>query len=167
VACAELGIDPWADARPLTVTGGLTFAGGPGNNYVTHAIAAMVERLREDPEALGLTTAVGWYLTKHAIGVYGAREPRGPFTAAHVQDEVDATPRREVAHGVAGRATAESVSVVYSREGEPTVGTLTALFGDGRRALAKTTDAPTLEALGGRAVAGAEVHLDGEGSFHL
>jgi acetyl-CoA C-acetyltransferase len=167
IACAELGLDPWADARPLTVTGGLTFAGGPGNNYVTHAIAALVERLREDPEALGLTTAVGWYLTKHAVGVYGAREPRGPFTAAHVQDEVDATPRREVARGVAGRAAAESVSVVYSREGEPAVGTVLALFDDGRRALAKTTDPPTLEAMTGAPMAGVEVHLDGEGGVHL
>jgi acetyl-CoA C-acetyltransferase len=167
IACAELGIDPWADTRPLTVTGGLTFAGGPGNNYVTHAIAAMTERLREDPEALGLTTAVGWYLTKHAVGVYGAREPRGPFTAAHVQDEVDATPRREVAHGVAGRATAESVSVVYSREGEPVVGTVLALFDDGRRALAKTTDQPLLGAMTARPIAGVEVHLDGEGGVHL
>ena len=101
------GPDPhaFADARPLTVTGGLTFAGGPGNNYVTHSIAAMVERLREDPQALGLTTAVGWYLTKHAVGLYGALEPRGPFVAAHVQDEVDATPRRESGAGIAGTAS--------------------------------------------------------------
>lgn len=167
IGCAELGIDPWRDTRPLTVTGGLTFAGGPGNNYVTHAIASLVERLREDPDALGLSTAVGWYLTKHAVGVYGAREPRGPFTASHVQDEVDATPRREVAAGVAGRAEAESVSVVYSREGEPTVGSLTALLDDGRRALAKTADPDVLGAITAGPVAGAEVHLDGEGGFHL
>src|SRR5206468_1855371 len=29
------------DARPLTVTGGLCFAGGPVNNYSTHGLAAM------------------------------------------------------------------------------------------------------------------------------
>ena len=73
IGCRELGIDPFAETRPLTVTGGLTFAGGPGNNYVTHAIATLVERLREDPGSLGLTTAVGWYLTKHAVGIYGTR----------------------------------------------------------------------------------------------
>ena len=45
VAAAELGL-PLADAgRPLTVTGGLTFAGGPWNNYVTHSIATMAEQL--------------------------------------------------------------------------------------------------------------------------
>ena len=39
--------------RDLTVTGGLCFAGGPWNNYVMHAIATMVQRLREDPGAFG------------------------------------------------------------------------------------------------------------------
>ncbi len=167
IACRELGVDPFADARPLTVTGGLTFAGGPGNNYVTHAIAALVERLREDPDALGLSTSVGWYLTKHAVGIYGAREPRGPFVAAHVQDEVDATPRRKSAAGVAGTAEAESVSVVFSREGEPTVGSLTALLADGRRAVAKTTDPEDLAAMATAPITGRDVHLDGEGGVRL
>ena len=149
IGCRELGIDPFADTRPLTVTGGLTFAGGPGNNYVTHAIAALVERLREDPDALGLSTAVGWYLTKHAVGVYGAREPRGPFVAAHVQDEVDATPRRESGAGVAGTAEAESVSIVYSRDGEPTVGALTALLA-GRAPRRREDDRPRRSRRDGR-----------------
>src|SRR3954462_4326604 len=43
VAAAELGLS--GDPRPLTVTGGLTFAGGPWNNYVTHSIATMAQRL--------------------------------------------------------------------------------------------------------------------------
>ena len=37
--------------RPLTVTGGLTFAGGPWNNYVMHSIATMTGLLRADPSA--------------------------------------------------------------------------------------------------------------------
>ncbi len=167
ISCRELGIDPFAETRPLTVTGGLTFAGGPGNNYVTHAIAALVERLREDPGALGLTTAVGWYLTKHAVGIYGAHEPRAPFTAAQVQAQVDATPTRASGAGVAGAAAAESVSVVYSREGEPTVGALTALLPDGRRAIAKTTDPADLAVMGEAPITGREVHLDGRGGVHL
>ncbi|MBV9933565.1 MAG: hypothetical protein JO367_04620, partial [Actinobacteria bacterium] len=61
-AALGLGLD-----RPLTVTGGLGFAGGPGNNYVTHSIAAMADRLRGDPGSYGLVTALGWYITKHAV----------------------------------------------------------------------------------------------------
>ena len=92
------------------MTGGLTFAGGPGNNYVTHSIAALVGRLREDPDALGLATAVGWYLTKHAVGIYGARRPDGPFAAAQVQDAGRRHAHaREARAGVAGPAAAEAV----------------------------------------------------------
>ena len=55
VAAAELGLDP---ARALTVTGGLTFAGGPLNNYVMHAIARMAELLRDPvPRASSPPTA--------------------------------------------------------------------------------------------------------------
>ena len=66
IAIREIGLTD--TARPLTVTGGLGFAGGPVNNYPTHAIARMVEVLRADPGSYGLTTALGWYLTKHAAG---------------------------------------------------------------------------------------------------
>ena len=39
---------------PLTVTGGLPFFGGAGNNYVTHSIATMMEKLRQDSNTKGL-----------------------------------------------------------------------------------------------------------------
>ena len=62
------------DARGLTVTGGLPYFGGPGNNYSLHAVATMVDRLRHTG-GTGLVTALGWYLTKHAAGIYGAEPP--------------------------------------------------------------------------------------------
>ena len=51
VAAAELRLPLDDPQRPLTVTGGLTFAGGPWNNYVMHSIATMTELLRGNPEA--------------------------------------------------------------------------------------------------------------------
>ena len=49
-ALDALGIDE-SDARAaaVTVTGGLPYHGGPGSNYMTHSLAAMTERLRNDP----------------------------------------------------------------------------------------------------------------------
>ena len=41
IAAGELGLPLDDPGRSLTVTGGLGFAGGPGNNYVTHSIASM------------------------------------------------------------------------------------------------------------------------------
>jgi acetyl-CoA C-acetyltransferase len=48
IAARELGLGL---DRPLTVTGGLTFAGGPGNDYAMHSVATLVGRLRAEPEA--------------------------------------------------------------------------------------------------------------------
>src|SRR4029077_8013857 len=69
-----LGIAP-DDPRPLTVTGGLPYFGGPGNNYSMHDIAETMARGRTRPGSIGLVTALGWYLTKHAVGIY-AGEPK-------------------------------------------------------------------------------------------
>ncbi len=78
IAAAELGLPDDDPSRPLTVTGGMTFSGGPGNNYGTHAVATMVEALRSDPGARGLVTGLGWYLTKHSVGVYSTDPPPVP-----------------------------------------------------------------------------------------
>ena len=85
IAARELGLAIDEPGRALTVTGGLTFAGGPGNNYASHAIATLMPRLRAEPEAYGLATAVGWYLTKHAVGIYSACPPREPFRTLEPQ----------------------------------------------------------------------------------
>ena len=42
----ELGLAVDDPGRPLTLTGGLTFGGGPGNNYTSHGIARAVGALR-------------------------------------------------------------------------------------------------------------------------
>ena len=92
--------------RPLTVTGGLTFAGGPWNNYVTHSIGTMAERLLEKPGSLGLITANGGYLTKHSFGVYGTEPPAGQFRWEDVQSDVDREPIRKTL--INGKALAPS-----------------------------------------------------------
>jgi acetyl-CoA C-acetyltransferase len=73
------------------VTGGLTFAGGPWNNYVMHSIATMTG-LRADPKRRGLISANGGYLTKHSFGVYSATPPPTAFRWEDVQPAVDREP---------------------------------------------------------------------------
>jgi acetyl-CoA C-acetyltransferase len=132
------------DSRPLTVTGGLGFAGGPVNNYPTHAIATMVDVLRTRPDDIGFTTALGWYATKHAAAVWSARPPVEPFRCVHVQPEVDALPRREPAGLIDLEATVEATSVSFERDGSPALGIVATLTDDGRRALANVRDAHVL-----------------------
>lgn len=158
VAARELGLD---DSKPLTVTGGLTFAGGPLNNYVMHSIARMAELLRAEPGAKGLVTANGGYLTKHAFGVYSAEPPSAPFRHEDVQPQVDATPRREVALGHTGAAMAESYTVMYGANG-PETAHVACLTADGRRAWGVTREKSILQAMTHEECCGRRVHLDGK-----
>jgi acetyl-CoA C-acetyltransferase len=153
---------PGGDDRPLTVTGGLSYFGGPGNNYVTHSVGAMVDACRADPGSLGLVTGVGYFLTKHSAGVYSTRPPDGGFVRvdpAETQAKIDATPPREPAGVYAGPATVEATAVQYNREGDPAVGIVTALTPDGRRALANSTDPSALASMVTEEWAGRPVEL--------
>ena len=139
-----LGIAP-DDPRPLTVTGGLAYAGGPANNYTMHAIANMVERLRAEPDDLGLVSGLGWYVTKHAIGVYGAKRPSGEWERtdpAVDQAAVDAISRPELVEAAGGPATIEAYTVVYGREGIEH-GVAVGRLEDGRRCMALTPPGDT------------------------
>ena len=145
IAARELGLSIDDPARPLTVTGGLTFAGGPGNNHSAHAIARLVGRLRADPDAYGFVSAMGWYVTKHAVGVYSARPPRRPF--ASLRPVVGAAPARRALPDYAGAATLEAYTVLYARDGAPEAAVMSALTPDGDRTLLRTTDSDTVAAL--------------------
>ncbi len=149
VAMGALGLRGAAggDDRPLTVTGGLGFAGGPANNYPTHAIAAMVDACRRDPGSLGFVSAIGWYITKHAAGCYSTTPPPDGFgrvDPAQTQRVVDALPRRDVAGAYSGPATVEATAVVVERDGAPSLGIVAARTPDGRRALANSRDEDAL-----------------------
>src|SRR5947209_11392409 len=132
IGAAELGLGLDEPDRPLTVTGGLSFAGGPGNNYVTHSIAAMVDVLRADPGSFGVCTALGWYITKHAVGVYSTEPPPNGFRHDRPQDQVDVLPRRDPVGDYDGPTTIDSYTVMHERDGEPAIAIVACLLPDGR-----------------------------------
>lgn len=142
IAAAELGLSL---ERQLTQTGGLTFAGGPGNNYATHGVAALVTALRRDPAALGIATALGWYATKHAIGVYSGRPPNQPYRS--LSPEPDRPAPRLARTDYTGPATLEAFTVQRDRDGAPSAAALAALTPDGDRALVRVEEPELLQAL--------------------
>jgi acetyl-CoA C-acetyltransferase len=171
MAMKELGLPgpPGGDDRPLTVTGGLSFFGGPGNNYVAHSVAAMADACRADPGSLGMVTGVGYFLTKHSAGIYSTRPPERGYVRvdpAATNARVEAGPARAPARSYAGRATVEATAVQYGREGEPLLGVLATLTPDGRRALANSTDAAALASMTTEEWAGRPVELTTDGTVN-
>ena len=144
VAARELGLPL---DRQLTVTGGLTFAGGPWNNYVSHGIATMAGILRDDPGSIGLCSANGGYLTKHAMGLYSTEPPAQGFRWEDVQDEVDREPTRELAEDHEGAVTVESYVVMHERDGSMSNAVVACLTPDGRRTWANATEQDVMKAM--------------------
>lgn len=138
LVASALGLDP-ATTRPLTLTGALPWFGGPGNNYVTHAIAAAVERLRAAPGTTALVHGLGWNFTKHALAVYGTTPPEHGWRRAGgdaLQAAVDAQPHPALAPDASGPAAIETYTVVHGRDGDPERGVVIARLEDGRRCVA-------------------------------
>jgi acetyl-CoA C-acetyltransferase len=137
---AALGI-ALDDPRGLTVTGGLAYFGGPGNNYTMHSIATMAERLRMGG-GLGLCTGLGWYTTKHSIGIYGADPAPEGFRFAdttEVQARIDAS-ARPTTLDAAGPATVVASTITYERDGTPSGAPVFADLPDGTRVAAEAAE---------------------------
>src|SRR5262245_52227944 len=162
-ASLGLGLD-----RQLTRTGGLSFAGGPWNSYVLHAIATVMADLRDRPGARGLVWANGGYVTKHSFGVYGTEPPAAGFRHGSPQAEVDAGPTRAVAgpEEAAGPAVVDAYTVMHDRPGRPETGIAACLLADGRRAWGTTGDVDAAALCDGEWV-GRRITLDAAGALHL
>ena len=143
IGAEELGLS-LDDPRGLTVTGGLPYAGGPGNNYAMHSIAAMMGKLRAKLKSYGLVTANGWYLTKQSTGIYSSQRPDAPFERQDpgvLQRQIDALPHPAVTETPQGAARIETYTVVHRREG-PFMGIVIGRDADGRRFAANTPNDP-------------------------
>ncbi|MEQ1753087.1 MAG: acetyl-CoA acetyltransferase [Micropepsaceae bacterium] len=146
IGCAELGISE-DDPRGLTVTGGLPYFGGAGNNYVMHSIVTMMEKVRARRGSFGLVTANGWYVTKHSLGIYSTSPTSGPWKREDpktYQAEIDAMVRPHVEAQPNGEGTIETYTVMHDRTG-PKLGIIVGRLPNGHRFLAHTpTDKATL-----------------------
>jgi acetyl-CoA C-acetyltransferase len=146
------------DARPLTLTGGLPFFGGAGNNYSMHAIAEVVPALRARPGAFGFIGANGGMLSKYSAGVYSttpadwsrpeARRAKIPY---------DPVPGLEV-DTATGEATVETYTTTTTRSGPAIV--VIARLPDGRRAAANQASEAAFAELAAREPIGRRVRLE-------
>jgi acetyl-CoA C-acetyltransferase len=167
VAANELGLPCDDPTRPLTVTGGLTFAGGPWNNYVAHSIATMAGLLTENPGKRGLITANGGYLTKHSFGVYGTEPPKTEFRWEDVQATVDREPTRTAAVQWEGVGIVEAYTTPFDREGQPEKAFLAVRTPDDYRTLAVITDPAAAAQTAQEDLGGAKVTVHADGTATL
>ena len=141
-----LGI-PDSDPRPRTLTGGLPFFGGPGNNYVMHSIAEVVLRCRREQEKFGMVTSNGYYATKHGVGVYGATPPNREWSRTSPEDfqkQLSLPADLEIDLEPTSRFVVDAYTIWHDRQGEPEYGILCGHTEAGKRAWARTPSDPSL-----------------------
>ena len=156
--CDGLGIAP-DDPRGLTLTGGLPFFGGAGNNYSMHAIAETVRRARAQPGSFGFVGANGGIMSKYSAGVYStAPAPWKPDNSKNLQAEVDGWAAPAEAVRADGWATIETYTVRHSRGGKRTGIVIGRLEADGRRFVAQGDDDSLLDLLTSGEAFGARIY---------
>jgi len=158
----ELGIPR---QLPVTVTGGMAFAGGPLNNFVLQAAVRLAQRLREEPGAAGMLNAVSGMLTKQGVSLWSSRPGPG-FAVEDVSAQAEReTSRVPVAEGFSGTARIVGYTVLY--DGDRATQTIVLCdTGSGERAVAVGTDPALAEAGVSRELIGSEVAI-GSGEVHL
>jgi acetyl-CoA C-acetyltransferase len=135
--CDGLGLAA-DDPRGLTLTGGLPFFGGAGNNYSMHAIAETVRRARRSPGSYGFVGANGGIMSKYSAGVYStAPGAWTPDRSAELQATVDGWPAPAQARQADGWAAIETYTVSHGRDGARTGIVVGRLDADGRRFVAR------------------------------
>jgi len=150
MALRELALD--AASRPPTVAGGLTFFGGPLNNYMSHAAGAMLRTLQANPQSMGLLYGQGGFVTKHHALIVSHMAPPTPIALNYsVQSAAEAArgPIPPLVENYHGPASVETYTVLYNREGEPTQGIVILRTAAGARTMARVPrdDAQTLSIL--------------------
>jgi acetyl-CoA C-acetyltransferase len=129
----------WPLDRPITAFGGLTFGGGPVGNYMSHAVASMVDKLRRD-KGTALLFANGGYAThNHAIVISSTPQTKAVFPHdfnCNAEAKEQRAPVPEVDGDYEGPATIETYTVFYKRDGSVRIGTVIARTPEGKRVLA-------------------------------
>lgn len=109
------------DPRPMSLTGGLCYFGGPGNNYSMHAIAEVVAAARAAPGKRGYVGANGGFLSKYAAGIYST-EPRAfaAFDKRNLQNGSEPADAIEIDSAPSGTARIETYTLSFDRDNSPT-----------------------------------------------
>lgn len=165
--CDGLGLSP-TDPRGLTLTGGLPFFGGAGNNYSMHAIAETVARVRADPGSVGFVGANGGLLSKYSAGVYSSTPVAFvEHSDSSLQRELDAKPGPTIGSlsndGGGAALTVETCTVLHDKRGR--LGVIIGRLTDGSRVLATTVpdDERTVDLLVSENPFGAVLHAERHG----
>lgn len=153
----ELRIDQ--GSRPLSVTGGMHFGGGPLNSFTFQALATMAGLMRDGGGATGMVTCISGMFTKFAAGLWSTKRPDNPFESVDVTRRADgATPRVEVNGDYRGMVRVEAYTVTG---GNQPVAIILGRNDQGQRTVSSTRDPELCSRFDQEELVGAAMEVDG------
>lgn len=127
-SCFPVAVEVYADElgisldRPLNITGGMSFAGGPWNNYVYQSTCRAVELLRAGQGRNAFLTSVSGMLTKQGFGLWSLDPPPHGFEWQDLTQETARAQRTvEVLDRYTGPAVMAGYTVMQPRDRAPHV----------------------------------------------
>ena len=138
IARKEIGI-PEDDKRDLTITGGLSFFGGPFSSYSLHSIVTAVDLIQSNPSMKIMVLANGGYNTSQSFGIYGKDRPAKSWLEndyEKLQEEIEAEALPEAIAEANGNFIIEAYTFIYNRQGQIERGLTIGHMENGSRALA-------------------------------
>ncbi len=135
------------DPRPLTLTGGLGFFGGPGNNYSLHSAATLAQMISVGKKSNGLITALGWFMYKHAAGVYSNQPLGGKLKDYDIKDQQNSLvgdPPEKIEDRVNETGIIETYTVIYSSDRQPAYAVIYGKTKKGNRFISNTRHTPEI-----------------------
>ena len=170
VARNTLGLSD-GDTRPLTLTGGLGFFGGPGSNYALHGVATMAATLAAGRYRSGMTTALGWFMHKYAVGLYGVTPNGADLRSCDLEDEAHPEAGAgavAITEHPSGEGSIETYTVIYDREQQPARALIYGRTDAGLRFVANTDgSSASFAALTGENQVGRKVRLHRAGELNI
>ena len=151
---------------PVSVTGAMTFGGGPLNNFVLQATVKMAHILRKNPGETGLITCVSGLNTKQACALYSTQPNPSGWQCADVTAEAQAaTELCDLVPDFAGEAAIAGYTVLY-QGAQPWRAVAVCDLPGGRRSVAYSEQGSIMEAFQQEEYCGQTVTL-AAGQFQL
>jgi acetyl-CoA C-acetyltransferase len=133
------------EERPLTLTGGLGFFGGPGNNYSLHAVATLAEAISKGNFRTGMITSLGWFFHKNAVGIYSTTPNETTLSQYDLEDETNYIVGDDpvsIETRVSGDGIVETYTIIYSKDSRPSYAVVYGKTDQGFRFIAQTPKDP-------------------------
>ncbi|MFW9969363.1 MAG: hypothetical protein ACFFDF_04120 [Candidatus Odinarchaeota archaeon] len=146
IAKREIGIEE-GDPRNLTLTGGLSFFGGPFSSYSMHSIVSAVNLIQKNPSMKIMVLANGGYNTAQSIGIYGNKPPAKAWDENDYEEIQNSMINKSLPTPIVkayGNLTIEGYTIIHDRKGLPDYGVVIGRLESGERTFASIiTDSET------------------------